>query len=75
MMFLAVCRPMRSSNSRVTPAMCGAEITLASFSSGLSAGVGSSANTSRPAPASFLPVSAACSAGSSMMPPRAVLTR
>ena len=37
--------------SCVTPAMCGDEMTVSSVSSGLSAGVGSCSNTSRPAPA------------------------
>ena len=47
---------------------------MSSCSSVLLTGVGSISNTSSPAPARCPEVSAACSAGSSMMPPRAVLT-
>ena len=65
---------MPATDSVVTPAMCGEVITLSSCSSVLLTGVGSMSNTSRPAPARCPDVSAACSAGSSMMPPRAVLT-
>ena len=53
--------------------MCADTMVFGSLSSGLSAGVGSVSNTSMPAPASLPAVSAACSAFSSMMPPRAVL--
>jgi len=74
-MLRIVCAPIRSTDSAVTPAMCGALITFGSLSSGLSTGVGSTSNTSSPAPASLPVLSAACSAGSSMIPPRAVFTR
>ena len=73
-MFFTVAIAMRSIDSTVTPAMCADTMVFGSLISGLSAGVGSLSNTSMPAPASLPLVSAACSAGSSIRPPRAVLT-
>ena len=65
--------PCGPSTRPITPAMCADTMVFGSLSSGLSAGVGSASNTSMPAPASLPAESAACSAFSSMMPPRAVL--
>ena len=56
---------MRIVDSTVTPAMCGETITLGSAKSGFSAGLGSRSKTSSPAPRSFPPTSASCSAASS----------
>ena len=47
--FFTACTALRSIDSRVTPAMCGAVITLSSVSSGLSGSGGSRSSTSRPA--------------------------
>ena len=60
--------------SQVGPARCAVRITLSSLSSGLSGGVGSSSNTSRPAPNSLFVDSASVIAFSSITGPREVFT-
>ena len=57
------------------PAVCGVTITLSIFSNGLSGGVGSCSNTSRPAPAISSFRSASISASSSTVPPRQQLMK
>ena len=61
--------------STVMPAMCGLAMTLSMFSSGWAGSGGSLRNTSSPAPAMRPSRNAASSAGSSWMPPRAVLMK
>ena len=60
--------------SAVYQVTCGVRTTLSRLSSGLSAGTGSTAKTSRPAAASRPPRSASTSAASSTIGPREVLT-
>src|SRR5699024_6426570 len=65
--------PVASAKSVVQHSACGDSTTLSSAISGLSAGSGSTSNTSRPAPAIVPSCRAVTRAGSSTTAPRAML--
>src|SRR6266568_7410771 len=71
----ATCTAICLFASCVTPATCEEQTTCSRFRSGLSTGVGSSSQTSRPAAARWPRVSASKSARSSCTGPREVLTK
>ena len=71
----AAMRVMFARLSCVTPAVCWVTMTFAMFSSGWPGFGGSCSHTSSPAPARWPLRSASCSAGSSWMLPRAVVTK